>query len=110
MKILVTGGTNGMGKGVAKVLAGIDNQNHEIILLGRSKELGEATIREIENVSMNKKMSIILCDLAKLNDVRTAIREIQIKHKFLDCIFINAGLGYAAKRVETEDGMDYISR
>ena len=24
MKILVTGGTNGMGKGVAKVLAGID--------------------------------------------------------------------------------------
>jgi NAD(P)-dependent dehydrogenase (short-subunit alcohol dehydrogenase family) len=33
MKILVTGGTNGMGKGVAKVLAGIDNQNHEIILL-----------------------------------------------------------------------------
>ena len=39
-------------------------------------------------------------------DVRTAINEIQSKHKFLDCIFINAGLGYAAKRVETEDGMD----
>ena len=55
MKILVTGGTNGMGKGVAKVLAGIDNQNHEIILLGRSKELGEATIRELERSTMNKK-------------------------------------------------------
>ncbi|MBU0713549.1 SDR family NAD(P)-dependent oxidoreductase [bacterium] len=51
-------------------------------------------------------MSIILCDLAKLSDVRNAINEIQSKHKFLDCIFINAGLGYAAKRVETEDGMD----
>ena len=50
MKILVTGGTNGMGKGVAKVLAGIDNQIHEVIILCRSKELGEATIREIENV------------------------------------------------------------
>jgi hypothetical protein len=36
MKILVTGGTNGMGKGVTKVLAGIDNQIHEIILLCRS--------------------------------------------------------------------------
>ena len=44
--------------------------------------------------------------LTKLTDVRTAIDEIQSKHKFLDCIFINAGLGYAAKRVETEDGMD----
>jgi NADP-dependent 3-hydroxy acid dehydrogenase YdfG len=106
MKILVTGGTNGMGKGVAKVLAGIDNQIHEVILLCRSKELGEATIKELENSTMNKKISIILCDLAKLTDVRTAINEIQSKHKFLDCIFINAGLGYAAKRVETEDGMD----
>jgi short-subunit dehydrogenase involved in D-alanine esterification of teichoic acids len=106
MKILVTGGTNGMGKGVAKVLAGIDNQIHEVILLCRSKELGEATIRELENGTMNKKISIILCDLTRLADVRHAIDEIQSKHKFLDCIFINAGLGYAAKRVETEDGMD----
>lgn len=106
MKILVTGGTNGMGKGVAKVLAGIDNQIHEVILLCRSKELGESTIKEIENSTMNKEMSIILCDLANLSDVRNAINEIQSKHKFLDCIFINAGLGYAAKRVETEDGMD----
>ena len=106
MKVLVTGGTNGMGKGVAKVLAGIDNQTHEIILLCRSKELGEATIRELENSTRNKKITIILCDLAKLTDVRTAINEIQSKHQFLDCIFINAGLGYAAKRVETEDGMD----
>ena len=106
MKILVTGGTNGMGKGVAKVLAGTDNQIHEVILLCRSEELGEATIRELENSTMNKKISIILCDLAKLNNVRTAITKIQSDHKYLDCIFINAGLGYAAKRLETEDGMD----
>jgi hypothetical protein len=106
MKILITGGTNGMGKGVAKVLAGIDDQIHEVILLGRSEELGKATIRELESYSGNKKLSFVLCDLAKLSDVRDAINEIQIKHKYLDCIFINAGLGYAAKRVETEDGMD----
>jgi hypothetical protein len=106
MKILITGGTNGMGKGVAKVLAGIDDQIHEIILLGRSEELCKATIQELESSSGNKKLSFVLCDLAKLSDVRDAINEIQIKHKYLDCIFINAGLGYAAKRVETEDGMD----
>ena len=106
MKILVTGGTNGMGKGVAKVLAGLDNQIHEVILLCRSKELGEATIKEIESSTRNKKISIVICDLTKLTDVRIAISEIQSKHKFLDCIFINAGLGYAAKRVETTDRMD----
>ena len=106
MKVLITGGTNGMGKGVAKVLAGKDNQMHEIILICRSKELGEETIKELEKTTFNKNISIILCDLRRLSDVRSAIQDIQDKHDFLDAIFVNAGLGYASKRVETEDGMD----
>ena len=106
MKVLVTGGTNGMGKGVAKVLAGIDDQIHEIIILCRSKERGEAAIREIEADTQNQKISMVLCDLAKLSDVRNVIDEIHRQHDFLDGLFINAGLGYAASRVETEDGMD----
>ncbi len=106
MKVLVTGGTNGMGKGVAKVLAESDNQIHEIIILCRSEERGEATIKELSESTKNKKISMILCDLAKLSDVQKAIKEIHTQHDFLDGLFINAGLGYAAERVETEDGMD----
>jgi len=106
MKVLVTGGTNGMGKGVAKVLAGIDDQIHEIIILCRSKERGEATIKELEAATQNNKLSMVLCDLAKLSDVRKAIEEIRGQHETLDGLFVNAGLGYAARRVETEDGMD----
>ncbi len=106
MKVLVTGGTNGMGKGVAKVLAARDNPAHEVIILCRSKERGEAVLREIESASSNSKVSMVLCDLAKLSDVKNAITEIQNSHEYLDGIFINAGLGYAAKRVETEDKMD----
>ena len=106
MKVLVTGGTNGMGKGVAKILAGSDNQAHEIIILCRSKELGEATVKELEAATKNKHISFVLCDLTKLSDVRNVIQEIHHQHTFLDGLFINAGLGYAAKRVETEDGMD----
>lgn len=106
MKVLVTGGTNGMGKGVAKVLAGMDNRVHEVIILCRSKELGMATAAEFERTVKNKKTSIVICDLTRLHDVRSAIEEIQTNHPFLDGIFINAGLGYAAQRVETIDGMD----
>ena len=106
MKILITGGTNGMGKGVAKVLAAADNQIHEIIILCRSKKLGEEVIQEIENSTSNKTVSFVLCDLTKLSDVKNVIQEIQNKHDFLDGIFINAGLGYAPRRVETADGMD----
>jgi hypothetical protein len=106
MKVLVTGGTNGMGKGVAKILAGIDNQAHEVIILGRSKELGEVTVNELEAATQNKNISFVLCDLTRLSDVQNVIKEIHSQHTTLDGIFINAGLGYAPERVETEDGMD----
>ncbi|WP_423189824.1 SDR family NAD(P)-dependent oxidoreductase [Alkalibacterium sp. f15] len=106
MKILITGGTNGMGKGVAKALASIDNQSHEVIILCRSKELGDKVKADFKNTTLNEKVSLIICDLTKLRDVENAINEIQSKHTFLDGLFINAGLGYAAERIETEDGMD----
>jgi len=106
MRVLITGGTNGMGKGVAKVLAGIDQQVHEVIILSRSKERGEATLNELVDATANKKISVVLCDLTKLSDVRAAIEEIRGQHESLDSIFINAGLGYAPEHVETEDGMD----
>lgn len=106
MKVLITGGTNGMGKGVAKAFAGMDNQKHEIIILCRSRELGEKVVNEIESSTSNNQVSIVQCDLAKLSDVGLAIKEICRRHEYLDGIFVNAGLGYTAKRVETEDGMD----
>lgn len=106
MKVLVTGGSTGMGKGVAKVLAGSDDQIHEIIILCRSKERGEAATKELIAFTKNQKISLVLCDLAKLSDVRNAIKEIRSNHELLDGIYVNAGVGYAPARVETEDGMD----
>lgn len=106
MRVLITGGTNGMGKGVALALAARDDQRHEIIILGRSMERGASTTRELQALTGNPKISFVHCDLAKLSDVRRAIAEVHAKYESLDGLFINAGLGYAAKREETADGMD----
>lgn len=106
MKVLITGATNGMGKGVARALAARDDRSHEVILLARSKERGDAVVREIQSSTQNAKVSFVHCDLTRLSDVRQAVAEIRAQHPHLDGIFVNAGLGYAARREETVDGMD----
>lgn len=106
MKILITGGSNGIGKGVAKILAAADTHSHELILLCRSDANAKATVAEIENSSGNTKTSVVICDLASLGEVKRAVDEIRRQHSYLDAVFINAGLGYAKKRIETKNGMD----
>lgn len=106
MKILITGATNGMGKGAAKVLAGYGNKENEIIILCRNRALGEKTISEIKEETLNGKLSLIICDLSRLADVQKAVETIRASHDFLDAIFVNAGIGYAADHTETADGMD----
>lgn len=103
MKVLVTGGTNGMGKGVARALAA--HRDVEIIVLGRSEELGRATSQELARIASPERVSFVRCDLTRLSDVRAAIAELRHRHQTLDAIFVNAGVGYAARRVETEDGL-----
>lgn len=105
MRILITGGTNGMGKGVALALASDQASKHEIIILCRNASLGMTTVKELEGLNGHHKISMVQCDLARLKDVKTVIGQLQETYDYLDGIFINAGIGYAPKREVTEDGM-----
>jgi len=106
MKVLITGGTNGMGKGAAKALAKYTGEKNEIIILCRSEKLGLKTLDELKMNDNSAALSIVICDLSVMSSVKSAVLEIRKKHDYLDSIFINAGLGYAAQRIETVDGMD----
>jgi NAD(P)-dependent dehydrogenase (short-subunit alcohol dehydrogenase family) len=103
MKVLITGGTNGMGKGVARALAA--RPDVEVIVLGRSESRGVETCRELSQIGSSGRVSFVRCDLSRLRDVRAAVAEIRARHESLDAIFVNAGVGYAARRLETEDGL-----
>lgn len=103
MRVLITGGTNGMGKGLAQVLA---QRDHEVVILGRSAERCAATVREIRERTGNPHVSSVTSDLTRLAEVRAAVDEIVERFPSLDGLFVNAGLGYAPARVPTPDGLD----
>jgi short-subunit dehydrogenase involved in D-alanine esterification of teichoic acids len=105
MRVLITGGTNGMGKGVATDLAKDKQNRHEIIILCRSKKLGFETIEDLRQLGHGHIYSLVVCDLMKLSDVFTAVNNLKKKYNYLDGVFINAGIGYAANRIVTEDKM-----
>lgn len=106
MKFLITGGTLGMGRGVAHALALADDRRHEVVILGSSSERGASAVRELQQVKGNSKVSFVRCDLASFRSVRSAIAELRAGSAPIDGLFVNAGLGYAPERVATEDGLD----
>jgi NAD(P)-dependent dehydrogenase (short-subunit alcohol dehydrogenase family) len=105
MKFLITGGTLGMGRGVAHALALADDLRHEVVILGSSRERGASAVRQLQETTGNAKVSFVLCDLASFRSVKAAIEALRAEAP-LDGVFVNAGLGYAPKRVATEDGLD----
>lgn len=104
MRILITGATNGMGRGVAEALAASGPEANELILLCRSEELGRRAVEDLRG--RGARASLAVCDLADLSAVKRVAGELREAYGYLDALFVNAGLGYAARRAETVDGLD----
>jgi len=103
MRILITGATNGMGKGVARTLAKVPDI--ELVLLGRSEPLLRATVAELKGLSSAARIRTVCCDLSRMREVKAAVAELA-SIEALDAVFVNAGIGYAPRHQRTEDGLD----
>ena len=96
--ILVTGSTDGIGKRTAHDLA---RMGATVLLHGRSQEKGEATLREIRDMTGNDRLEYHPADFSSLAEVRRFADEVQANHGALDVLVNNAGVG-AGRRGETE--------
>lgn len=105
-KILITGASNGIGKGAALALGPELETGSDLILLCRSAAASAAVLQLLRELAPQCKVSLLVCDLAQLAAVRNAIATIRSAHGHLDAVFINAGIGYAPQRNETEDNLD----
>jgi NAD(P)-dependent dehydrogenase (short-subunit alcohol dehydrogenase family) len=103
--ILVTGATDGLGRGIAQRLA---EGGATVLVHGRDDERGAATIREITGATGNRRVEWHRADLASLTDVRALAKQVTADHDRLDALVNNAGIGASlpgdGKRIESGDG------
>ncbi|MBO0713335.1 MAG: SDR family NAD(P)-dependent oxidoreductase [Acidimicrobiales bacterium] len=106
-RILVTGATDGLGKGVATELA---KAGATVLLHGRDDERGRSTLEHIKEATGNDKLRWYRADLASLSEVRHLAERVEADHEHLDALVNNAGIGTSVPgggaRGESADGFE----
>ena len=101
--IFVTGATDGLGRAVARELAGL---GATLLLHGRSDERGKRTLTEIKAQTGNHKLTYYRADFESLSEVRHLAERIEADQARLDVLLNNAALGIDPVRRVTLDGYE----
>ncbi|MDD7940201.1 SDR family NAD(P)-dependent oxidoreductase [Actinomycetospora lutea] len=103
--VLVTGATDGLGRGLAEDLA---RRGLTVLLHGRDDERGKAALDEIRQATGNEALWWYRADLADLAQVRDLADRVAADHPRLDVLVNNAGIGAdvpgGGVRQESADG------
>jgi NAD(P)-dependent dehydrogenase (short-subunit alcohol dehydrogenase family) len=104
---LVTGSTDGLGRGVAERLAGLGMAVH---IHGRDAEKLATAAREIAATTGNDRIETHLADFASLAEVRSLADEVAASTDQLHILVNNAGIGSgkpdSVDRSESADGYE----
>ena len=96
--ILITGATDGLGRGVAEALAG---QGHTLLLHGRNQDRLDAVAGTLDTTVRTYR-----ADLASLKAVRGLAEELLGAEDRVDVLVANAGIGGVGTRQESADGYE----
>jgi NAD(P)-dependent dehydrogenase (short-subunit alcohol dehydrogenase family) len=103
--ILITGATDGLGRGVAAELAG---RGATVLVHGRDDRRGEETIDQIRSSTGNDRVRWYRADLASLEQVRGLAQQVIDENDHLEALVNNAGIGTVEPRGDersvSEDG------
>jgi len=99
---LITGATSGIGKETAIELA---RQGMHIIFNTRDETRGSAIRDEIINVSGNRHVDVLFCNLASFKSVCIFAGKIRNTYEKLDILINNAGI-WTIRKVITEEGFE----
>jgi NAD(P)-dependent dehydrogenase (short-subunit alcohol dehydrogenase family) len=101
--ILITGGTDGMGKATAHQLA---DMGARLLLVGRNRDKGEAAVSEIIRASGSETVTFLQADLSLVSEMRRAAENIRNTFDRLDVLVHSAGAVFPQKRIQTDEGLE----
>jgi NAD(P)-dependent dehydrogenase (short-subunit alcohol dehydrogenase family) len=99
--IVITGATDGLGKGIARELA---PTGARLILHGRNEEKGQALLDELGSERAGE-LEWRRADFASLDEVRE-LADVLADEERIDVLVNNAGIGTAGPREESDDGYE----
>ena len=85
--IIITGAGSGMGEATAKLLS--ENPENSLILIGRSQSRLNDVLECLSNRENHASLAVDICNAKAL---RLGLADL-LKHKSLECVFANAGIG-----------------
>jgi NAD(P)-dependent dehydrogenase (short-subunit alcohol dehydrogenase family) len=105
--VLITGATDGLGRGLASVLAA---EGATLLLHGRDEARGSQTLAEIEAATGNRRLRWLRADFWSLEEVRGLASKVAGSCDRLDGLVNNAGIGTTlpgeGRRMESRDGYE----
>src|SRR5690349_22729671 len=109
---LVTGGTDGIGKEVARGLA---IAGHRVILVGRDREKGERAASEIKETTRNAEITYRQADLSLASETCRLGDEIMRLYPQVHYLVLGAGAvrgrrQLTAEGIESTFALNYLSR
>ena len=100
--ILITGGTDGIGKETAFQLA---RMGARVLVHGRDQAKGAHVINEINHDTCNEEISLYIADFSSLADIRRMAEDIKREQKELHVLVNNAG-NFFKERQLSKDGFE----
>ena len=103
--VIVTGGSKGIGRGIAKIFA---REGAKVLLVGRRSDFGEQAAQEI--VDAGGVASFLRADVSVSSDVAAMVEAAFERHGGIDVLCSNAGVFPSARLDEmTEEEWDTVN-
>ncbi|OHV32459.1 MULTISPECIES: 3-oxoacyl-ACP reductase FabG [Pseudofrankia] len=98
--VVVTGGTRGIGKGIARVFAGA---GANVVITGRDATVAEAAAAELAKTASGT-VSFVAADVASAADTARLAAEVLERHGSVDVVCANAGIFPSAPLATMTEG------